>query len=88
MGEEYKVRLFPEDTEINGKYVGKADRKHVFVNNDRERGKGFVLVDDYWMVEGDKVITNNEFSSCPIMYTQKPLKSELVKLLKESGEID
>lgn len=105
IGSSYDVELYP-DKEISesSKYLGRSNGTHVFEGKIKipirpwkkskvETANCFILLDDHWIMEVDKVVTYKPISSFgvevhtkeDIEKAQPEVKSRLLKILAEVG---
>jgi hypothetical protein len=82
-GQEYSVEIYPTDTVVKAKYLGKnklegfGDR-HLFISGEG-REKGYIAMDNHWLEKNENgIITYTSLSSAPVLKINKEnLKKKL-----------
>lgn len=74
--EEYKVRLYPNDTIVTGKYLGASDGTHIF-SAELTGEDAFLFVSDHWIEIKNNVISHKSISSARVSGITKQRLSNL-----------
>jgi len=72
---KYTIRLYPKNKTVRANYLGLVEQTHVFENND-----SYVLVDDHWITEKNRLISYISASSFSISSGDK---KDLPKMLQD-----
>lgn len=93
VGKVYKIHDGWIDFETRARYLGRADKEHVFTFDENNK-KRYALLDKYWAVEIDGTITHFGIAPCGFgIFRKEEIKRKyqrylpyLKNILKQLGE--